>query len=135
MNWELIGGICAIIGVIYLCYQFHYLPEQETKEFRNNMLAQFRTSQILITQLINDLEHYTLENDGNIIFSDNMSIKGYIRYLKDMQQAELTEDMYARLRDEPLTKQNIITMADSLKAQIHSFNKSKAYFQSNFKYS
>lgn len=50
MNWEAIDIICAIIGVAYSVYQFHYLPNKEIEEAKFNLLAQYLTSQKLLDQ-------------------------------------------------------------------------------------
>jgi hypothetical protein len=41
MSWEVISGICAVIGVIFGVYQFYYLPKAEIKELRMHLLLQF----------------------------------------------------------------------------------------------
>ena len=55
---ETIGVICAIIGVGYLIYQFHFLPSQEIKEYRMTLVAQFYTSQKVIDKLIENITDY-----------------------------------------------------------------------------
>ncbi|RBQ06822.1 hypothetical protein [Pedobacter miscanthi] len=134
MNWEIISGICAIVGVGYLIYQFTFLPKKESDESKLALAAKIGTSQQLIRNLIAELKAYALLHGESELFSDRLTVGGYIRYLGDMERIELSDDMYRKLKEIDLSKDMIVSMSDSLSQQILSFNKSMAYFKTSFKY-
>lgn len=130
---ETLGVVCGVIGVCYLVYQFHFLPNQEIKEYRLALLVQFYTSQKLIDKLIGDINNYLNQNSDEM-YNAEMTLSKYILYLEDMRKNELSEKTAKSLEDTELTKPILIEMMDSIKKQIHSFNQSQAYFDSRFKY-
>ncbi|QIL42388.1 hypothetical protein G7074_25875 [Pedobacter sp. HDW13] len=134
MNWETISGICAVVGICYLVYQFNFLPRKENHEAKLALATKFGTSQQLIKNLIAELKIYVEGHGESELFSDGLTIGGYIRYLEDMERAELSDNMYDKINGTDLNKDMIVAMSDSLSQQILSFNKSMAYFQTRFKY-
>lgn len=134
MNWETISGMCAVIGIGYAIYQFNFLPTKELHESKLALAAQFGTSQKLIRSLIAELKDYSLVHGDLEIFSDGLTIGGYIKYLEDMEINNLSDETFDKINDTDLNKDTIAAMSNSLHAQIHSFNKSIAFFQTKFKY-
>jgi len=135
MNWEIIGGICAIIGVFFLIYQYALLPINEISDNKKVLIALFDTSRNLIDGLISDLDQYSLNCDAEkTMYNANFSIKGYRNYLIDLRDRDLNENLRETLMKGQLTKELITEMKSSLHRQIHSFNQSQSYLDSKFKY-
>jgi hypothetical protein len=135
MSWELIGGLAAIIGVVYLVYQNHILPHKENQDAKIGLLTLFGTSQTLITNLINDIESYAQENKCfDAPFFQGSSFNGYLAYLRDLKEQGLSEKVRKMILTEQLPTDVITSMVHSLNNQILSFNNTYAYFNTNFKY-
>lgn len=126
-----IGVVCAIIGVLFLIYQFGILPKREDNEAKINMLGLYRTNQRLIDNLVQELVEFSKHNES-MIFSGNLTFGGYIKYLRDMRNTELNEELFRKISSETLSKDNCALMIDSLQKQQHSFNQSMMYFKTNF---
>jgi hypothetical protein len=135
MSWEIISGICAVIAVLYLFYQFHYLPKAEVKETKTNLLAQYNMSRKLIDSLIIDMEAYiTTKSNYTDLFTNGITFGSYLAYLKNMRDTELSQEFYNKLSAGKFTKENMALMINNLEKQIHSFNLSKTYFDTTFKF-
>ncbi|MBN8789774.1 MAG: hypothetical protein J0I84_22060 [Terrimonas sp.] len=136
MNWEAIGVICAIIGVGYSIYQFHYLPNKEMEEAKFNSLAQNLISQKLLDHLLNNLKSYVNTNNcPNSFFGQGVIFGGHITYLEKMRETELSQEVCDKLAKEKYPKDVVNTLVNNLAKQITSFNTSQAYFDTTFKYS
>jgi len=135
MIWEIIGGICAIIGVVYLIYQYHIQPSKVLKDHRDALMVLFFTSQRLIDQLIADLKLYDQKFDGQVtMYNQGFTVHDYKIYLIEMRGRELSETTLNVIKSLPLTQELIADMRNSLQKQIYSFNESQAYLDSTFKY-
>lgn len=135
MDTNIIIGFASLIvavGVGY--YQFVVTPKKEIQESKVAVITLFQTSQITIKEFIKELKEYVRDNGGDEIFSDGITINGYIKYLEDLERKELSNVLMTNINNEDLTKDIIATMRERLNQQIHSFNKSRAYFQTRFKY-
>lgn len=130
---ETILAICTIIGTIIAIYQFSKQRSQPN-ELKETLLATYLTSQKLILKLIHDLKSYAMTNNAhNESFSGVITIQGYIHYLEEMHSRELSDKLYAELKDMSLTDSNIQLLQINLEKQILSFNQSQAYFDTAFR--
>ncbi|MBY0377311.1 MAG: hypothetical protein K2Q33_01945 [Gammaproteobacteria bacterium] len=129
MDLNVIGVICAIIGVLYLIYQFNILPSKETNDMRIVLLAQFASAQTMVDKLITDIETFAIENDClESIFTQNASFRGQIQHLKEIKSESLSDGLMDKLKTMPLNKELYGAMMASLNEQIKSFHTANAYF-------
>jgi hypothetical protein len=129
MDLNIIGTICAIVGVLYLFYQFNILPPKETNDMRAVLLAQFISAQIMLDKLINGIEEYAIQNDClESDFAPNASFGGQIAHLREIRSESLSTELYNRLKGMSLNKEIYGAMMASLNEQILSFQKASAYF-------
>ena len=130
----IIGFASFVVAVSIGYYQLVVIPKKEIKDSKVALTALFQTSQITINEFIKELKEYVAVNGGDEIFSDGITMNGYIRYLEDLESKELSNTLITNITNEDLSKDIIATMTERLNQQIHSFNKSIAYFQTRFKY-
>ncbi|WP_443945606.1 hypothetical protein ACJVDH_00410 [Pedobacter sp. AW1-32] len=136
MSWEIIGGICAIIGIGYTIYQVNIQPKQDLDETRMDMLGQFMTSQRLIDNLIADLKYFASKGDnGKRSYNRGLTIDNFIHYLEDMRDRELSKSTYDMISKTQFSKQNYETFNVNIRNQIKSLNECQTYFDTHFKYS
>lgn len=135
MDINIIIGILGVaVALAFGLYQFTFIPQKEIKESKVALAALFNTSKQTLSTFIVELKNYAAINGGHELFSDGITIDGYIRYLEDLDKSDLSETLLTNITNEDLTKNIINTMTERLNQQIHSFNKSRAYFQTRFKY-
>jgi len=129
MVLNVIGVIYAVIGVLYLFYQFNILPSKETKDMRIVLLAQFASAQTMVDKLINDMEAFAVQNDClESLFTQNASFQGQIQHLKEIKSESLSDGLLDKLKTMPLNKELYGAMMASLNEQIKSFHAANAYF-------
>lgn len=131
---EIVLAICTILGTLIAIYQYKQ-SLNDLKEQKETLLATYSTSQKLIVKLINDLKEYTKTNSfDNHLFAQGVTFRGYINYLEDMYEKELSDTFYEKLKSMKSTKSNLQMMQSSLEKQILSFNNSQTYFDTTFRY-
>lgn len=130
----IIGILGVVVALAFGLYQFTVIPKKEIKESKIALAALFNTSQHILKTFIVELKDYAALNGGHELFSDGITVDGYIRYLEDLEKSDLSNTLLTNITNEDLSKDIIITMTERLNQQIHSFNKSMAYFQTRFKY-
>lgn len=129
---EIIGAICAIIGVLFLIYQFGILPGKEDREIKTGLLVLYNTNQRLIDELIDRLNEISKSN-RDVIYFGNLSVEGYIEYLKDLREKELNDELFKKIESQRIPKAQCSIMLHSLQKQQESFNSSMMYIKINFK--
>jgi len=131
---EIILAICTILGTIIAVHQYQQ-SKAEVPDAKETLLAQFTVSRKLIDSIIDELTNYAIQNNAySDLFVNGTTFKGYIAYLKDMRDKELSNNMYDELKKLKLNKSNIEAMLSGLEKQILSFNNTQAYFYTAFKY-
>lgn len=133
MDWNIIASICAIIGVFFLVYQFFYLPQKESKNEKEALLAHFYSTRAILDKLILEIETFVKDNNClNREFANEATFKGQINHLIDIRNESLSDELFDKIREMPLTKEMISLMVKGLNEQTHSFHKASAYFRGRF---
>ncbi len=135
INWDAIGGITQIITVVYLFYQFHYLPNKERKEAIFNLKMLFLASRDKAQNLKNDLLYYSVRQECG----DKQFIQGVTFFSQILQLNHLIEnDLNDKVLDDVLkmcTSSYLITTAvDNVNKQLHSFTLLEAHFKTVYLY-
>jgi hypothetical protein len=134
MSWEEISGLCAIIGVIFLIYQYVYLLMMEKEEVTNSLLAQLNTARWLVEKLINELTEYAEVNGSmNSLFIGPLTFRAQIAHLQHLRDTELdahTRESFVKLKLSKIDSEGFIT---GLNNHILSLNQIESYFFLTFK--
>lgn len=133
MDWNIIGGICAIIGVLFLLYQFIYLPREESKNEKQALLAHFTSTKIVLDKLIDDIDEFAQANNYYYHnFNNASTFRKQLDHLISIRKEGLSDELYKKIANEPLTKEMISLMIKGLDEQVKSFHQVSAYFRSTF---
>lgn len=140
--WDLIGCITnsiscitAIITIVYLVYQFHYLPKIQRRDALENLTALFMLSRGKAEKLANELLSYSVQN--GCFYSDflpNVSFHAQMMQLQHLIISDLTDEVLEKMLKMATTDYLIATAVDSLNKQILSFTQLEAHFNTVFKF-
>jgi hypothetical protein len=134
-NWDVISGLTQIITVIYLFYQFHYLPKQERKAGIENLRVLWGLSKQRLDTLIYDLTEYCVENESeNKLFIDKVTFQSQLAQLHYLKIADLNDKIFENMIKLCTSKDLIVTATQNLNDQIRSFTLLQAHFNTTFKF-
>jgi len=140
--WDLIGCITnsiscvtAIITIVYLVYQFHYLPKKQRKEALENLTALFMLSRGKAEKLADELLLYSTQNGCFYSeFLPNVSFHSQMMQLRYLIVSDLSDEVSNKMLQMATTDYLIATAVDSLNKQILSFTQLEAHFNTVFKF-
>lgn len=135
LNWDAIGGITQIITIIYLIYQFHYLPRRQRAEALQNLGILFEISQKKLDDLIEAITLYTFENKCEYqVFSDGVTFRSQLLQLHHLRLNDLSDSIKENVLRLATTDHLINSAVDSVNKQIFSFTTLEAYFNTTFRF-
>ncbi len=135
INWDAVGGITQIITIIYLVYQFHYLPGKARKEALFNLHALFEISRTKVDKLINEMTLYYMENNCEYgEFLPGITFRAQLLQLHHLQINDLNDEVLKNIVRIATSDALIATAVDSINKQIFAFTQLEAHFNTTFKY-
>lgn len=135
MNWDAIGGITQIITIVYLVYQFHYLPKKEKKESLFNLKVLFLLSRNKAEKLVNDLTYYYVENNcEHEEFLPNITFSSQVYQLHHLILNELNDETLENVMKISSSNALITSAVQSINNQILSFTQLEAHFNTVYKF-
>lgn len=135
LNWDAIGGITQIITVVYLFYQFHYLPNKARKESLEHLRILFMLSRSKVEKLIEEMTFFHVANDcKNAEFLPNVTFKTQLLQLHHLLLNDLNDEALENVINMATTDPLIATAVGSINKQIESFTLLEAHFNTVFKF-
>lgn len=142
MPWDQIGGICAIIGVIAIAYQFYFLPKKKrAKEIEDqaksldHIRILWKSSEVKLDKLISDLSDYLNHNNyGENFFQMAITFNVQLRQLQYLKESDFNIQYYNSISDYSVSKEIQKTAVINLQKQIDAFTQMQTYFDATFKF-
>lgn len=134
-SWDAFGGVTQVIGIIYLYYQFNYLPRKEKKNSVLRIQTLWITSKTKLEWLIDNITLYIkVENCLNDPFMQEVTFKSQLMQLHHILDSEFTEDAYKQIA--VLAESNFIlpSMLENINRQLVAFTELEAYFKTTYFY-